>query len=96
MTLLQNGVTALLVIALVLFVGFGFGKVDPGAFFSNADGGFWLGGVSGVFGAIAIMAFACMGTTTMISMTAVTENPKRKMPLSILLVTIMGKNISYL
>ncbi len=87
-TLLQNGVTALLIIALIIFVAFGIGKVDAGAFFSNADGGFWRGGIGGLFSAIAIMAFACMGTTGMVSMAAVTENPKRKLPISILVVTI--------
>lgn len=86
-TRLQNLVTALLVIALIIFVVFGIGKVNPSEFFSNSDGIFWVNGISGFVGAISIMAFACMGTTSLISMAAVTENPKRKIPLAIIIVT---------
>lgn len=86
-TILQNVVTVLLVLALILFIGFGIGKVDPAAFFSNGDGGFFRSGASGFIGAIAIMAFACMGTTGMVAMAAVTNKAKRNIPLAILVVT---------
>lgn len=86
-TVLQNIVTALLVVALVIFIAFGVGKVDPTAFFSSADGGFFRGGVSGFVAAISIMAFACMGTSGLVSMAAVTKNPKRKIPMAMIIVT---------
>ncbi len=86
-TRIQNAVTALLILALILFVAFGIGKVNPAEFFSNADGGFFRGGFSGFIGAISIMAFACMGTTALVSMAAVTKEPKQKIPLAMLIVT---------
>lgn len=86
-TRLQNIVTFILVVALVIFVLFGIGKVDAGYFFSNADGGFFHDGFGGFVGAISIMSFACMGTSGVISLTAVTKNPKKLIPLSIIIVT---------
>lgn len=88
-TMLQNAVTAVLVIALALFVFMGVGKVDAGAFFSNADGGFWLNGAGGFFGAISTMSFACMGVSGIVAMAAVTKRPKRNIPLAMLLVTLV-------
>lgn len=88
-TLLQNAVTAILVIALVLFVAYGVGKVDPGAFFSNADGGFWLNGAGGFLGAISTMSFACMGVSGVVAMAAVTKRPKWNIPFSMILVTLI-------
>jgi len=86
-TRLQNMVTWVLIAALVMFVGFGIGKVDPGAFFSNADGGFFREGAGGFVSALSIMAFACMGTSGLVSVAAVTKKPKRLIPLAMILVT---------
>ena len=88
-TILQNLVTAVLVVALVLFIGFGVGKVDPVAFFSNADGGFWRNGISGFVGAMSTLSFACMGVSGLVAMAAVTKKPKRNIPVAMLLVTIV-------
>lgn len=88
-TILQNMVTALLVIALLIFVGFGVGKVDPAVFFSNADGGFFRDGFGGFMGAISVMAFACMGTSGVVSLAAATKKPKRTVPISMILVTVI-------
>lgn len=89
-TLLQNLVTILLVIALSSFILFGVFKVNPVEFFSstNPDGPFFLNGISGVGSALSIMAFAVMGSTyAPCSMAAVTKNPKRTIPLAIFLIT---------
>jgi len=88
-TLLQNAVTAVLVLALAIFVAFGVGKVNPGAFFSNADGGFWYDGINGFLAAISTMSFACMGVTTIVAMAAVTERPKWNIPFGMILVTLI-------
>lgn len=88
-TKLQNAVTALLIVALILFLIFGMGKVNPGAFFSNTDGGFFLGGFKGFVSAISVMAFACMGTSGLVAMAAVTKKPKRTIPIAMLLVTVI-------
>lgn len=90
-TILENWVTILLVVALALFVAFGVGKVDPAAYFSaSQDGGFFHGGFGGFVAAIAVMGWACQGTTMApVSMAAVTKNPKRTIPLGILVITCL-------
>lgn len=88
-TLLQNLVTGILVIALLLFVAYGIGKVDPGAFFSNADGEFFIDGIGGFVGALSVMAFACMGTSGLVSMAAASKKPKKSIPLAMFLVTVI-------
>lgn len=89
-TILENLVTILLIVALALFVAFGIPKVDAGTFFSSADGGFFRGGFGGFVAAIAVMGWACQGTTMApISMAAVTEKPKRTIPLAIIIITCL-------
>lgn len=90
LTIVENWITIVLIVALVLFVGVGIFHVDPAAFFSNSDGGFFYGGFSGFVAAISIMGWACQGTTMApISMAAVTENPKRTLPVGILIITVV-------
>ena len=90
-TILENIVTIVLVAALLLFIVFGVGKVDFGMYFSSAyDGGFFHGGVKGFFSAIAIMGWACQGTTMgPVAMAAVTKNPKRTIPVGIIIITVL-------
>lgn len=87
LTLIQNLITMTLILSLGMFVLFGVPKVDPAAFFSNADGGFWRGGFGGFMAALSMMSFACMGTSAMTSMGAVTKNPKRTIPLASIIAT---------
>ena len=89
LTLVENGITVLLMVALFLFVVVGIFHVDFGNYFDPAyDGGLFRGGFSGFVGAISTMAFVCMGGTAPLAFAAVTKKPKRTVPLSILLVTI--------
>ncbi len=90
-TILENLVTVLLVVALALFILFGMVKVDAGNFFSPTyDGGFFREGFGGFVAAIAVMGWACQGTTMApISMAAVTEKPKRTLPKAIVIITIL-------
>ncbi|WP_370834029.1 APC family permease [Acidaminococcus sp.] len=85
-TIFQNTATAFLLIALFLFIVLGVPHVDPAFFFSPAaDGGFFHGGMSGVISAIAIMGFACQGTTMgPVGVARITKNPKLTIPLGIL------------
>ena len=63
-TIFQNLVTVLLVLALILFVVMGLPKVDAVKFFDDSyDSGFFHGGMAGLISAIAIMDWACQGTT---------------------------------
>lgn len=89
---LQNVITVALVAALIMFVAFGLPKVEVGSFFSNSnpDGPFFKNGIVGFISAVAVMGWACQGTTgPTTSMTAVTENPKRNIPLGILIITCL-------
>ena len=87
--MIQNLVTVTLLIALALFLIYGVPKVDPAAFFSNADGEFWHNGIGGFLASLSIMSFACMGTSAMMSMSSVTKNPKRTIPLASILATVI-------
>ena len=86
-TLFQNISTILLVAALVLFVVKGFPSVNAAGFFDPAyDGGFIHNGFRGVLSAIAIMGWACQGTTMgPIGVVSITKDPKRTIPLGILI-----------
>jgi len=83
---LTSLMTVVLISAIALFVIFGFPQVKSGFF---TGGGFFRGGFSGVIAAIALMGWACQGTTMApTSMYAVTKNPKRTIPGGILLICI--------
>lgn len=91
-TILENLVTIVLVIALAMFVLFGIPQVDFASYFSNTnvDGPFFLNGFGGFVSAIAVMGWACQGTTMApISMAAVTDKPKKTIPFAILIITVL-------
>lgn len=90
-TFFQNAATALLVVALVLFVVVGFPNVNTANFFNSAyDGGFFRGGFGGMISAIAIMGWACQGTTMgPVGVVPITKNPKRTVPLGILITCVV-------
>ncbi len=89
-TILENIVTIVLVVALALFVGFGLPKVDFANTFSSADGGYFHGGFTGFVSALAVMGWACQGTTMApVSMAAVTKKPKKTIPLGIIVITVL-------
>lgn len=73
--------------ALIPFVVVGFSHVDTVTFFSAGyDGGFFHSGFGGVISAIAIMGWACQGTTMgPVGVVPITKNPKRTVPLGILI-----------
>lgn len=82
-------ITVTLLVSVVVFVAVGLPKVQPG-YFSNADGKFWMGGPSGLLGAIAMMSFACQGTTMApVSVMPVTKKARRTIPIGILIITVI-------
>lgn len=85
---LTSIITAVLLVSIAAFVIVGVPKVQPG-FWSNADGMFLPGGFGGFIGAIAMMAFACQGTTMgPVSVMPVTKNARRTIPIGILLICV--------
>lgn len=88
LTTIQNFVVVALVAALILFLFYGLPKVDFSAFFA-ADSEFAVGGFGGFIAALSTLSFACMGTAGNISMAPVTKNPKRVIPVSSMIVTLI-------
>lgn len=90
-TLFQNVATVLLIGALVLFVVMGFPNVDAAVFFNPSyDGGFFRNGFMGMLSAIAVMGWACQGTTMgPVGVVPITKNAKRTIPLGILVTCLV-------
>ena len=89
-TILENIVTIVLVVALALFVAFGLPKVDFANTFTSNDGGYFHGGFAGFVSALAVMGWACQGTTMApVSMAAVTKKPKKTIPVGIIVITVL-------
>ncbi|EGY80716.1 APC family permease [Peptoniphilus indolicus] len=84
---LNSIMTVVLICSILSFIIFGLPKVTTG-YFSGTD--FFKDKMSGFISAIAIMGWACQGTTMgPVSVSAVTINSKRNIPLGILLVTVV-------
>ena len=79
--------TVILIISIFIFIVFGVSKVQSGYF---SEGNFFRNGFSGFISAIAIMGWACQGTTMgPVAVSAVTKKAKKNIPLGILLVTVL-------
>lgn len=79
--------TVVLIISIFIFIIFGIPKVQAGYFYGK---NFFRNGFSGFISAIAIMGWACQGTTMgPVAVSAVTKKAKKTIPLGILLVTIL-------
>lgn len=90
-TIFQNVATILLIGALGVFIVLGIPQVDPSIFFDMSyDGGFFQNGFAGVISAIAIMAWACQGTTMgPVGVISITEDSKKTVPRGILVTCII-------
>lgn len=86
-SMVNSFMTTVLIVSIVLFIVMGLPKIKAG-FFTGDD--FFRNGTIGFVQAIAIMGWACQGTTMgPVSVSAVAKNPKRNIPKGILLVTIV-------
>lgn len=86
MSVITGVMTVVLLVAIAIFIGFGLPQVKPGFFDGDT---FFLGGAGGFIQAIAIMGFACQGTTMApVSMMSVTKKPRRTIPIGIIFITI--------
>lgn len=72
--------------AMALFIVLGLPEVNFSVFFDPAvDGGFFHGGVAGIISAVAIMGFACQGTTMgPVGVVPIAKDPKRSIPYGII------------
>lgn len=85
-SILNSIMTIVLILSIFLFILIGFPKVEQ-EFFSGDN--FFTNGFKGFVSAIAIMGWACQGSTMApVSVSAVTKDSKKTIPLAILLITI--------
>lgn len=77
-----------LIISLIVYLIVGLPKVQLSAINPTQDG-YFKGGFIGFFMAVAIMSFACQGATMPIDMTKDAQEPKRKIPIAILLTSLI-------
>lgn len=83
---LNSIMTIVLLLAIGSFIVFGLPQVRPNFF----SGNFFTNGTSGFFSAMAIMAWACLGTTMgSVSVSAVTKNAKGTISLAVLVITLV-------
>lgn len=87
MARMQNFMVVILALSLILYIVFGLPQVKPGVFAVN-EPGYFLNGADGFFSAIGIMMLACMGANAPVDLTADARNPKKNVPLSIILTTL--------
>lgn len=75
-----------MIIALMAFLAVGLPKVEPG-YFTGPD--FMPSGVAGLLIAAATLSFAGQGGATIINYSGATKNPKRDIPLAMLLTSLI-------
>ena len=82
----QYALVIVLVVALLLFTGFGLVHLEPGYFAENQ---FFLNGFTGVMSAAALLSMATSGATFIINMSREAKNPKKDIPFCIVVGTII-------
>ncbi len=90
MATITSIITVVLLLSIGIFIVVGLPQVKPGFFASTPEAPFFLNGWSGFIGAIAIMSFACQGSThPPISVMTRTKNPRKTVPAGLLIITII-------
>lgn len=84
MAKVQNAIVVIMCVALIVFVGFGIGKISPD-YFSE---GFMPNGIMGIFQASAILLFATNGAFMVVSLSGESKNPTRDILLAIIISTM--------
>ena len=77
-----------LVISLIVYIAVGLPEVNLEAVRPTSDG-YFKGGFMGLFMAIAVMSFACQGSTMPIDMTSDAKNPKKTLPKAIIVSSLV-------
>lgn len=84
-----------LTIALSVFIAVGIPQVQSGAFALSSPG-YFRNGIGGFVAAVAIMGFACQGSTMLVNFASDAEKPTRRIPIAILLTTLVVGLIYFL
>lgn len=89
----QDIMVIFLLIALGIYLFGGLPRIQPGYF--EADG-FFSGGVSGFMYATAMLSMGATGGSGIISFASVTKNPKRNIPLALILGAVIVTGVYFL
>lgn len=85
MAKVQNVIVVVMCAALLLFIGFGLGKVSPDYLAED----FMTGGALGLIQASAVVIFAVNGAYVVANLSGEAKNPTRDIPLAIIVPTIV-------
>ena len=88
---MQNVSVVILMLALGSFIVMGLPRVDFGTYF---DSNYFSNGLSGFMSASSMMVFASIGGVALLSFSSQAKNPKKDIPLS-MLITTMGVSVVY-
>ena len=84
MAKVQNLIVVVMCVALLVFVGFGLGKVSPDYWTQD----FMTGGALGLLQATAVVIFAVNGAYVVANLSGEAKNPTRDIPIAIIVPTI--------
>lgn len=82
----QNVMVVLLLVAMSVYIVGGLTHLEPGYFSAP---GFFAGGFGGIMGATGLLTMATLGGGSIVNYTQAAKNPKRDIPLAILIGTMV-------
>ncbi len=91
----QNILTVVMLVALGCYIVIGLGNLQPGAL-SFSDSTFMTGGTAGFLSAVALLSMAGSGPEAAIQYTQVTKNPRRTVPMAMLLSVLIISIVYFL
>ncbi len=83
---LQKTMVIILLGAILLFIGFGVFKIEPGYF---SQPGFLTNGLGGLLLAMALLTFAASGGSMIVNLSAEAKNPKKDLPMVMIVSTLV-------
>ena len=82
--------------ALLLFIVFGFMNGGSAGAVNTADTPYFAQGIMGFLMAVAVMSFTCNGASNIINLSSDSENPKKNIPLGVIISAIICSVIYFL
>ncbi|MCD8140257.1 MAG: APC family permease [Planctomycetaceae bacterium] len=86
MSKIQNVLSAMLIIGLLVFVAVGMGQLQPGTF-DSLRSDFFLNGSSGFLAAVALLVFSCYGHAFVVAFSKEANHPRRDIPYAMMITT---------
>ena len=93
---IQNVLIVCMYAALLLFIVFGFMNGGSAGAVNTADTPYFAQGIMGFLMAVAVMSFTCNGASNIINLSSDSENPKKNIPLGVIISAIICSVIYFL